>query len=69
MTLHEAIEFVLNKNGDSMTTTEIAIELNKLKRYTKKDKTPITAFQVHGRTKNYINLFQRNGSTVILKKK
>ncbi len=49
-----------------MTTTEIASELNKNKWYQKKDGSRIEPFQIHGRTRNYSHLFERNGSTVFL---
>lgn len=73
MTLHEAIIKVLEESGKEwMTTQEIADVLNKNKYYTKKDGSPISAFQVHGRTRNYSpdvtrikkNLFKREGSKV-----
>jgi hypothetical protein len=49
-----------------MTTTEISDALNRYKWYTKKDGSAITPFQIHGRTKNYAQLFHRNGTTVSL---
>lgn len=49
-----------------MTTQEIADELNLNKWYTKKDGSKITAFQIHGRTKNYVKIFRREGSDVYL---
>ena len=67
MKLHEAIIEVLEKTGTPMTTSEIASELNKTKLYLKKDSSEISSFQIHGRTRNYPNLFIRNGSTVSLK--
>ncbi|HMH33650.1 MAG TPA: HTH domain-containing protein [Puia sp.] len=66
MKLHEAIVRVLEQKGHSMTTQEIAEELNKNKWYQKKDHSKITAFQIHGRTKNYPHLFYRNGPNVQL---
>jgi hypothetical protein len=69
MTLHEAIQQVLLINGQPMTTTEIADALNKNRLYTKKDGSTIIPYQIHGRTKNYDHLFQRDGSTVSLKSK
>jgi len=68
MTLHEAIQIVLKDNGNEMTTSEIANELNKRKLYSKKDGSQITDYQVHGRTKNYSQHFTRNGSKVGLVK-
>jgi hypothetical protein len=67
MTLHEAIIIVLKDSGRKMTTTEIADELNRRKLYTKKDSSKITAYQVHGRTKNYPQYFSRDSTTVGLK--
>ncbi|MCS2966502.1 winged helix-turn-helix domain-containing protein [Bacteroides ovatus] len=51
MTLHEAIIKLLKEKGTPMTTTEIANALNENKWYLKKDKSEITPFQIHGRTK------------------
>jgi hypothetical protein len=66
MTLHEAIVKLLQQTGHSMTTQQIADELNRNGWYEKKDRSEITAFQIHGRTKNYPKLFVRNGTTVSL---
>ena len=66
MTLHVAIEKLLQQTGRPMTTQQIADELNKNGWYKKKDGSIIEAFQIHGRTKNYANIFERNGSTVSL---
>ena len=69
MTLHDAIVKVLLENKRSMRTQEIADLLNKNKLYEKKDDSLITAFQIHGRTRKYSNLFDRKGSVVLLKVK
>lgn len=66
MTLHEAIERLLRQTGGSMTTQQIADELNKNGWYQKKDGSLIEAFQIHGRTRNYSHIFERDGSTVSL---
>lgn len=66
MTLHEAIEKLLRQTDRPMTTLQIADELNKNNWYQKKDGSKITAFQIHGRTNDYANLFNRNGTTVSL---
>jgi hypoxanthine-DNA glycosylase len=66
MTLHEAIEKLLRQTGRPMTTQQIAAELNKNGWYQKKDGSTIQAFQIHGRTRNYANIFDRDGSTVSL---
>ncbi len=66
MTLHEAIEKLLRQTGRPMTTQQIADDLNKNGWYKKKDGSAIQAFQIHGRTRNYANIFDRDGSTVSL---
>lgn len=66
MLLHEAIEKVLIQKGRPMSTGEIADELNKNLWYQKKDGSKIKAYQIHGRTKNYDHLFDRDGSIVFL---
>ncbi|GAB3336544.1 hypothetical protein GCM10027429_19990 [Marivirga atlantica] len=67
MKLHEAIVQILKQRGTSMSTTEIAYALNKNRWYSKKDGSDITAFQIHGRTRNYDHLFKRDGAQVSLK--
>ena len=67
MTLHEAIIKVLQQKGRTMTTQEIADELNKNGLYSKKDDSSISDFQIHGRTRKYPHLFNRAGSMVSLK--
>ncbi len=67
MTLHEAIINVLKAANRPMTTQQIADELNRIKTYQKKDESPILAFQIHGRTRNYAHLFDRDKSVVSLK--
>jgi len=64
MFLHDAIIIIMRECNRELKTQEIADEINERKLYSKKDKTPITAFQIHGRTKNYPKLFTRNGSLV-----
>ena len=49
-----------------MMTQQIADELNKNGWYQKKNGSIIQAFQIHGRTRNYANIFARNGSIVSL---
>jgi len=66
MTLHEAIEKILRQTEQPMTTQQIADELNINGWYQKKDGSRIQAFQIHGRTRNYENIFDRDGSIVTL---
>ncbi len=66
MKLHKAIEKLIIKSGLPMTTQQIADKLNKNGWYQKKDGSPLSAFQIHGRTRKYPNIFDRNGSVVSL---
>jgi hypothetical protein len=67
MTLHEAIIRLLKQTGRAMSTREIADALNMNKWYEKKDRSAITDFQIHGRTRNCPQHFDRNGSMVSLR--
>jgi len=68
MTLHGAIELILAENGNHwMTTKELAEEVNLRSLYIKRDSSPVTPFQIHGRTRKYPQLFEREGSRVRLK--
>ena len=66
MTLHEVIVKLLEEKGRSMTTAEIAGELNRNKWYTKEDRSLIIPYQIHGRTHKYPHLFKRDGAMVAL---
>jgi len=66
MTLHQAIEKLLKEKGRAMSTSEIANELNINKWYKKRDGSEISAFQIHGRTRNYSHIFDRDASMVSL---
>lgn len=68
MTLHEAIERLLDLENRPLSTKEIADKLNKNGWYVKKDKSPISAYQIHGRTNNYPTIFDKDGSLVSLSK-
>lgn len=68
ITLHEEIADIL-RDGPSgwMSTQKIADLVNARGRYRKKDGSTVTDFQIHGRTRNYSDLFDRDGSRVRLK--
>lgn len=66
MTLHEAIQKVLHQAQRPLTNSEIAKLLNKHQWYKKSDDSPITPYQIHGRTKNYPQIFQWTGALVSL---
>jgi hypothetical protein len=68
VTLHEELVKILRDRVDRwMTCDELAALVNKRGRYRKRDGTPVTGFQAHGRTKNYAHLFERDGSRVRLR--
>jgi hypothetical protein len=67
VTLHDEIAAILDHGGRPMTTAEIADAVNQRALYIKRDKTAVTAFQVHGRTRNYPRLFAQDGQTVKLR--
>ena len=64
--LHDEIVAVLTEHERPMSTKEIADEVNRRGRYVKKDKSLVTAYEIHGRTRNYSNLFARDGQAVAL---
>jgi hypothetical protein len=66
--LHQEIAEILRGHGGWMTTAEIADDVARRGRYKKQDGTSnVTAFQVHGRTRNKPQLFERDGSRVRLR--
>lgn len=67
VTLHEELVAILREQGTAMSTRELAAAVNRRGRYRKRDGTLVTDFQIHGRTKNYPKLFERDGSTVRLR--
>ena len=69
MTLHEAIVQILKTANKTMTNQQIADELNRTKAYQKRDGSAISDYLIHGRTRKYPHLFDRDGSLVSLKGK
>lgn len=66
-TLHAELRAILREAGNPwMTTAELAAAVNQRGRYVKGDGSLVDAFQVHGRTRNYPHLFERDGSRVRL---
>lgn len=57
MTLHEAIEMILQETGRSMTSSEITDIVNNRNLYTRRDGLPISASQIATRVGNYEKLF------------
>ncbi len=67
ITLHEEIAAILAENLNRwMATSEIAELVNERGIYIKRNLSKMTDYQIHGRTRNYRNLFERNGSKVRL---
>ena len=67
MTLHEAMEVVLKENGQSMSSADIAKEINERNLYKKNDGSLIISYQIVGRAKNYPHLFNRSSTMISLK--
>lgn len=66
-TLHFEIARILHERGNRwMTTAELADAVRSAGRYVKKDGSPVTDFQIHGRTKTYPELFERRSTRVRL---
>jgi multidrug resistance efflux pump len=68
LTLHDALAQVLRERGNEwMTVRELANEVNTRGLYRKRDGSPVEANQVHARTKNYTDLFEKDGSSIRLR--
>lgn len=69
VTLHEEIAAILREHDNQwMTTDQLARLVARRGRYIKRDGTSnVSAFQVHGRTRNYSQLFERQGTRVRLR--
>jgi hypothetical protein len=66
MTLHEAMVLVLTEHGGSLSTAELACEINRRSLYHRRDGHPVPASQISARAKNYSHLFGRNGRSSVL---
>lgn len=66
MTLHEAIVFVLKKNGQPMTAREIADVVNKENLYSRGDGNDVPSAQISARVKNYPQLFAKENGKIKL---
>lgn len=68
LTLHEAIAEILREQGNRwMSPREIADAVNGRALYSKKDGTLVEVSQVHARTKNYAQMFEKEGSKIRLR--
>ncbi len=57
MTLHEAIEWILNENPEGLSITQITEMINQRGLYQRKDRLPVENTQVSARVNNYSHLF------------
>ncbi|MCC7318127.1 MAG: hypothetical protein IT219_06305 [Bacteroidales bacterium] len=67
MKLEEAIQQVLNQKGEPMTVAELTDAINAQRLCTRHDGSAVCDFQVHGRSFNRTDLFERKGNVVKLK--
>ncbi len=69
LTLHEALVQILSENdGGWMTVHELAEAVNSRGLYTKRDGSAVEVNQIHARTNNYRDLFEKDGPRVRLRK-
>ena len=69
MTLHDALARVLEDIGNEwMSARELADEVNRRGLYRKRDGSPVENNQVHARTNNYTEMFEKDGPMIRLKK-
>ena len=67
MKLEEAIQQVLKQKGEPMTVVELTNAINAQQLCTRHDGSAVCDFQVHGRSFNRTDLFERKGNVVKLK--
>lgn len=66
MTLHEAIENVLNKEKAPLSLSEIARRINSNKLYQRGDNNPVPSGQVSARVNNYPRIFNKANGLISL---
>jgi hypothetical protein len=70
MTLHEAIAHLLQASGNRwMTARELSNAVTAQGLYRKRDGSPVEANQIHARTNNYVDLFEKEGANIRLREK
>ena len=68
VTLHEAIALVLREHGnDWRTARELWAEIKDRDLYRGRDGSPAALNQIHARTTNYADLFEKDGSRIRLR--
>lgn len=68
MTLHEAIEFILQESGSPMTSGEIAKIINSKNLYSRRDNQPVSSSQITARVNNYPKIFSSENNKIKLVK-
>jgi hypothetical protein len=60
-TLHQALELLLSENGNNwMTVSALAKAVNERGLYVKRDGSPVQVNQIHARTHNYEDRFEKD---------
>lgn len=68
MTLHQALVQILQETGNEpMTARALADAVNDRGLYRKRDGSPVEVNQIHARTNNYQDLFEKDGSLIRLR--
>lgn len=68
MTLHKALAGLLRENENEwMTARELADAVNERGLYRKRDGSPLEVNQVHARTNNYRDMFEKDGPKIRLR--
>jgi hypothetical protein len=68
MTLHQALVQILQENdSDPMTARALADAVNERGLYRKRDGSPVEVNEIHARTNNYQELFEKDGSLIRLR--
>lgn len=68
MTLHQALMQILQEHGNEpMTARALADAVNERGVYRKRDGSPVEVNQIHARTNNYQDLFEKDGSLIRLR--
>ncbi len=66
-TLHEEIANILTENDNKgLTASEIAAQVNKRKRYKKKNGTDVKSNQISARTSNHSEIFEKREGLIFL---
>ncbi|MDB9783179.1 winged helix-turn-helix domain-containing protein, partial [Winogradskyella sp.] len=68
MTLHEAIEMILQDTGKPMTAIHIAELINDKKLYSRRDGKPVSASQINSRVGNHVKIFIKESGKIKLLK-